>query len=137
VAHKFVVQTIEEGKSNSSKDWSTVSEQNVDKKENSPQHYEAKRKPKRQRVPQRKELAVVTVGMIAAITSFGGLLAGNQAHATQAADATPPAQVSSATPGSSSEQSPKEQASAEQAPAYSPATQDAPVHTPHAQSQGS
>ena len=110
----------------------------IQKRENSVQRSEAKpepkRKPKRPRVSQRKELAVVTIGMVAAITSFGGLLAANQAQADQSTDAAPTAQASSPTPGSpSSEQPPKDEA-----PAYSPAPQeDAPAKAPHAQSQGS
>ena len=99
-------------------------------------HSEATPKPKkRPRVSQRKELAVVTVGMVAAIASFGGLLAGNQAQANPPADTTSPAaQVSSPTPGS---QSPSEDSSKGQAPAYSSATQGAQGKASHAQSQGS
>ena len=99
---------------------------------------EAKRKPpkKRSRVSQRKELAVVTIGMVAAITSFGGLLAGHQAQADESTNTAPPAQVSSPDPGaSSSEQQPSKD---DEAPAYSPGPQDnAPAKASHAQSQGS
>ena len=95
---------------------------------------EATRNPKRPRVSQCKELAVVTVGMVAAIASFGGLLAGNQAQANPPADTTPAAQTSSPTPGS---QSPSEDSSKGQAPAYSPATDGASGKASHAQSQGS
>ncbi|MDQ3910551.1 MAG: hypothetical protein M3305_01950 [Actinomycetota bacterium] len=98
---------------------------------------EAKRKPpkKRSRVSQRKELAVVTIGMVA-ITSFGGLLAGHQAQADESTNTAPPAQVSSPDPGaSSSEQQPSKD---DEAPAYSPGPQDnAPAKASHAQSQGS
>ena len=98
-------------------------------------HSEATPKPKkRPRVSQRKELAVVTVGMVAAIASFGGLLAGNQAQANPPADTTPAAQTSSPTPGS---QSPSEDSSKGQASAYSPATHGASGKASHAQSQGS
>jgi cytoskeletal protein RodZ len=128
----------------------------IEKRENGAGRSEAERKPKkRPRVSQRKELAVVTVGMIATIASFGGLLAGHQAQADQPANETPAAQSSSPTPGSSSSgQSSNEQATAQvpsdapdssssyqptkqQAPTYSPATQSAPAQAPHAQSQGS
>jgi cytoskeletal protein RodZ len=129
----------------------------IEKMENGAGRSEAERKPKKRlRVSQRKELAVVTVGMVATIASFGGLLAGYQAQAEQPANETPPAQSSSTTPGSSSSgQSSNEQASAaqvtsdapdssssgqpskQQAPAYSPATQSVPAQAPHAQSQGS
>ena len=96
---------------------------------------EATRNPKRPRVSQRKELAVVTVGMVAAIASFGGLFAGNQAQANPPADTTTPAaQASSPTPGS---QPPSEDSSKGQAPAYSPATDGASGKASHAQSQGS
>ena len=107
---------------------------------------EATRKPKRPRVSQRKELAVVTVGMVAAIASLGGLLAGNQAQANPPADTTTPAaQESSPTPGSQqpSEVQPSEVQPSEvqppevQTPAYSPATDSASGNTSHAQSQGS
>ena len=112
-----------------------MDEKNTTKQvESSPGPSEATRKPKRPRVSQRKELAVVTVGMVAAIASFGGLLAGTQAHANPPADTTPAAQVSSPTPGS---QSPSEDSSKGQAPAYSSATQGAPGKPSHAQSQGS
>jgi hypothetical protein len=149
---------LEESKSN--KGVKPVNEpKDIKNRENNVHHSEAKpeakRKPKRPRVSQRKELAVVTFGMVAAITSFGGLLAANQAQSEQAADTVPAAQVSSTdlgseeaqatdtaptaqasspTPGSpSSEQPPKNEA-----PAYSPAPQeDAPTKAPHAQSQGS
>ena len=102
--------------------------------ENSAGPSEATRKPKRARVSQRKELAVVTVGMVAAIASFGGLLAGNQAQASPPADTTPAAQVSSATPGS---QSSSGHSSKGQSPAYSSATPGASGKASHAQSQGS
>ena len=95
---------------------------------------EATRKPKRPRVSQRKELAVVTVGMVAALASFGGLLAGHQAQASSHADTTPAAQVSSATPDS---QPPAGHSSKGQAPAYSPATPGASGKASHAQSKGS
>jgi hypothetical protein len=125
------------------KESNTVNEPNdIQNTENSSQHSEtepeAKRKPpkKRPRVSQRKELAVVTIGMVAAITSFGGLLAGHQAQAEQsAADTAPAAQVSSPDPGSSSSGQPSKD---DEAPAYSPAPQDnAPAKASHAQSQGS
>jgi hypothetical protein len=89
---------------------------------------------KRPRVSQRKELAVVTVGMVAAIASFGGLLAGNQAQASPPADTTSAAQVWSQTPGS---QPYSEHSSKGQAPAYSSATPGASGKASHAQSQGS
>ena len=105
----------------------------IEKKENGAGRSEQKPKPKkRPRVSQRKELAVVSIGMVAAITSFGGLLAGHQAKAEQAASTTPAAQVSSTTPGSSSGQS-----SNQQAPAYSSATQGSPAKASHSTSQGS
>ena len=72
--------------------------------------------------------------MVAAIASFGVLLAGNQAQATPPADTTPAAQVSSTTPGS---QSTSEHSSKGQAPAYSPSTEGASGKATHAQSQGS
>ena len=104
--------------------------------ESSPGPSEAAPKPKkRPRVSQRKELAVVTVGMVAAIASFGGLLASNQAQATTHENTTPAAQVSSATPGS---QSSSGHSSKGQAPAYSPATPGASGKaSSHAQSRGS
>jgi hypothetical protein len=112
-----------------------VNEKNTTKQtESSAGHSEATRKPKRPRVSQRKELAVVTVGMVAAIASFGGLLAGNQAQASPPADTTPAAQASSVTPGS---QPPSGHSSKGQAPAYSPATHGASGKASHAQSQGS
>jgi hypothetical protein len=113
-----------------------VNEKNTIKQvESSAGPSEATRKPKkRPRVSQRKELAVVTVGMVAAIASFGGLLAGNQAQASPPADTTPAAQESSTTSGS---QSPSEDSSKGQAPAYSPATHGASGKASHAQSQGS
>lgn len=102
--------------------------------ERSARDSEATRKPKkRPRVSQRKELAVVTVGMVAAIASFGGLLAGNQAQANPPADTTPAAQVSSPTPGSQ----PTSDSSKGQAPAYSPATPGASGKASHTQSKGS
>jgi hypothetical protein len=142
------------------KELNTVNEpKDIQKRENSVQRSEAKpeakRKPKRPRVSQRKELAVVTFGMVAAITSFGGLLAANQAQSEQAAGTVPAAQVSSPDLGSEEAQStdtaPTAQASSpapgspsskqppkDEAPVYSPAPQeDAPAKAPHAQSQGS
>ena len=95
---------------------------------------EVTRKPKRPRVSQRKELAVVTVGMVAAIASFGGLLAGPQAQASSPPATTPAAQVASATPGS---QPPSDHSSKGQAPAYSPATHGGSGKASHAQSKGS
>jgi hypothetical protein len=113
-----------------------VNEKNTTKQmERSAGDSEATRKPKkRPRVSQRKELAVVSVGMVAAIASFGGLLAGNQAQANTHADTTPAAQVSSQTPGS---QPPSGQSSKGQEPAYSPATHGASGKASHAQSKGS
>jgi hypothetical protein len=112
-----------------------VNEKNTTKQMNSSAGpSEATRKPKRPRVSQRKELAVVTLGMVAAIASFGGLLAGSQAQASPPADTTPAAQESSTTPGS---QSPAEDSSKGQAPAYAPATDGASGKASHAQSQGS
>lgn len=96
---------------------------------------EATGKSKRSRVSQRKELAVVTLGMVAAIASFGGLLAGTHAQAGSPPATTPAAQVASATPGS---QPPSGHSSKEQAPAYSPATHGASGKaSSHAQSRGS
>jgi hypothetical protein len=121
------------------KELNTVNEpKDIEKRENSVQRSEAKpeakRKPKRPRVSQRKELAVVTIGMVAATTSFGGLLAANQAQADQSTDTAPTAQASSLAPGSPS----SEQPSKDEAPAYSPAPQeDVPAKSSHAKSHGS
>ena len=113
-----------------------MTEKNITKQmERSAGDSEATRKPKKHpRVSQRKELAVVTVGMVAAIASFGGLLASNQAQATTHDNTTPAAQVSSATPGS---QSSSGHSSKGQSPAYSSATPGASGKASHAQSQGS
>jgi hypothetical protein len=112
-----------------------VNKRNATKKiENTVEHSEVSPKPKRPRVSQRKELAVVTLGMVAAIASFGGLLTDNQAQASQPADNTATvAQVSSATPGTP----PGHSSSKGQAPAYSPATHGTSGKASHAQSQGS
>jgi hypothetical protein len=112
-----------------------VNEKNTTKQaEGSAGYSEATLRLKRPRVSQRKELAVVTVGMVAAIAGFGGLFAGDRAQASPPADTTSAAQVSSATPGS---QPPSGHSSKGQAPAYSPATHGASGKASHAQSKGS
>jgi hypothetical protein len=112
-----------------------VNEKNTTKQaEGSAGYSEATLRPKRPRVSQRKELAVVTVGMVAAIAGFGGLFAADRAQASPPADTTPAAQVSSTTPGS---QPPSGHSSEGQASAYSPATHGDSGKASHAQSKGS
>lgn len=91
-----------------------------------------KRATRRPRVSPHKELAVVTLGMVAAIAGFGGLLGADPPQTTQAS-APQPALVSSATPDSTSGAQPAHQ----RTPAFSAASQGQHAQAPIVQTQGS
>ena len=85
---------------------------------------------KRGRVSQRRELAAVTLGAVAAITGLGGVLAANPpSWAASAANPQPaittqaPAASSQYTPIQTRQQAAQQQAARQAAPAYSAPTQ--------------
>lgn len=91
-----------------------------------------KRATRRPRVSQHKELAVVTLGMVAAIAGFGGMLGAAPPQTTQTS-APRPALVSSATPGPTSSAQPAHQ----RTPAFSAASPVQHAQAPVVQTQGS
>lgn len=96
---------------------------------------ELRGKKSRRKVSPRKELAVVTIGMVATIAGFGGLLgaAPPQTQQTEAVSQAAPASKPAPDAGASSQAKPV----ARQTPVYSPVSQNQTASAPQVQSQGS